>query len=81
MTKREQLSALRNVANDIRAQLSAHDYIAVKIAMGVATREDYAKEIALTEELRKKLRDTEAKIKEIELNPEEEEEHHETDLD
>lgn len=36
--------------------LSSYDYIGVKIAMGVATKEEYANEIEFTELLREKIR-------------------------
>lgn len=40
----------------LKAELSKFDYIGVKIAMGVATREEYAEQIACTERLREKIR-------------------------
>ena len=43
----------------LKQELSTYDYIGVKIAMGVATKEEYAKEIAYTEELREKIRELE----------------------
>ena len=46
----------------IKAELSTYDYIGTKIAMGVATPEDYAKEIAYTEELRQKIRQLESEV-------------------
>lgn len=42
-----------------KEELKKYDYIGVKIAMGVATKEEYAKEIAYTEELREKIRELE----------------------
>lgn len=42
--------------DELKAELSLYDYIGVKIAMGVATRDEYAKEIAYTEELRQQIR-------------------------
>lgn len=53
-TKEEEINKLKN-------ELSTYDYIGTKIAMGVATKEDYADEIAYTETLRKKIRELEEK--------------------
>lgn len=43
----------------IRTELASYDYIGTKIAMGVATREEYAEQIAHTEVLRARLRELE----------------------
>ena len=43
----------------IRTELASYDYIGVKLAMGVATREEYADKIAHTEVLRARLRELE----------------------
>lgn len=51
----------------LKSELSKFDYIGVKIAMGVATREEYAEQIACTERLREKIRKLE-EIIEIEEN-------------
>lgn len=40
----------------LKEELAGYDYIGVKIAMGVATQEQYAKEIAYTETLRQSIR-------------------------
>ena len=40
---------------ELKAELSTYDYIGIKIAMGVATVEDYADKIAYTQELRKQI--------------------------
>lgn len=40
----------------LKQELANYDYIGVKIAMGVATVEEYQKQIAYTEELRAKIR-------------------------
>ena len=45
----------------LKEEISQYDYIGVKIAMGVATKEEYAKEIAYTETLREKIRKLEEK--------------------
>ena len=49
--------------NSLKRELEKYDYIGVKIAMGVATKEEYADEIAYTEELRKQIRQLESEIK------------------
>ena len=40
----------------LKDELATYDYIGTKIAMGVATKEDYAEQIAYTETLREKIR-------------------------
>lgn len=40
----------------LKAELATYDYIGTKIAMGVATKEDYSEQIAYTETLREKIR-------------------------
>lgn len=40
----------------LKQELANYDYIGVKIAMGVATVDDYKDKIAYTEELRAKIR-------------------------
>lgn len=47
----------------LKAELTQYDYIGTKIAMGVATKEDYADEIAHTEEIRKQIRLLEGEVK------------------
>lgn len=47
-TKEEQVTQLK-------AELASYDYIGTKIAMGVATKEEYADKIAYTETLRAKI--------------------------
>lgn len=44
----------------LKQELANYDYIGVKIAMGVATKEEYQKQIAYTEELRAKIRELES---------------------
>lgn len=39
----------------LKAELATYDYIGIKIAMGVATKEEYADKIAYTETLRAKI--------------------------
>ena len=45
---------------DLKEELTAYDYIGTKIAMGVATVEEYAEQIAYTETLRERIRELEA---------------------
>ena len=45
----------------LKQELANYDYIGVKIAMGVATIDDYKEQIAYTEELRAKIRELESK--------------------
>ncbi len=45
----------------LKQELANYDYIGVKIAMGVATIDDYKEQIAYTEELRAKIRELEGK--------------------
>lgn len=40
----------------LKQELASYDYIGVKIAMGVATIDDYKEQIAYTESLRTKIR-------------------------
>ena len=47
----------------LKAELTQYDYIGTKIAMGVATKEDYADEIAHTEEIRKQIRILEGEVR------------------
>lgn len=60
----EELEALRVSGvwakiNERKAKLAEYDYIGVKIAMGVATREEYAEQIAETERLRTEINELE----------------------
>lgn len=43
----------------LKQELANYDYIGVKIAMGVATTEEYQEQIAHTEKLRAKIRELE----------------------
>lgn len=43
----------------LKQELANYDYIGVKIAMGVATTEEYQEQIAYTEKLRAKIRELE----------------------
>lgn len=46
-----------NEINRLKKELSEYDYIGIKIATGVATREQYASEIARAEALRQRIRE------------------------
>ena len=46
----------------LKEELARYDYIGTKIAMGVATREEYAAEIAHTEVLRQQIRVLESEV-------------------
>ena len=46
----------------LKQELEKYDYIGVKIAMGVATKEEYSEEIEHTEEIRRRIRELEKKI-------------------
>lgn len=46
----------------LKVELARYDYIGVKLAMGVATREEYAAEIAHTELLRQQIRVLESEV-------------------
>ena len=54
-TPEEQINALKR-------ELEKYDYIGVKIAMGVATREEYAEQIAYTETIREQIRQLEGEV-------------------
>lgn len=49
--------------NSLKKELEKYDYIGVKIAMGVATKEEYAEQIAYTETIREQIRQLESEIK------------------
>ena len=49
--------------NALKRELEKYDYIGVKIAMGVATKEEYAEQIAHTEEIREQIRQLESEVK------------------
>lgn len=50
--------------NEKKQELQSYDYIGVKIAMGVATREEYAEQIAYTEQLRREINELESEVQE-----------------
>lgn len=60
----EELAKLEELGKQVdidilKEELRQYDYIGVKIAMGVATIEEYADKIAYTEELRSRIRELE----------------------
>ena len=48
--------------NLLKEELLKYDYIGVKIAMGVVTKEEYAEQIAYTETIREQIRQLESEI-------------------
>lgn len=52
--------------NSLKEELLKYDYIGVKIAMGVATKKEYAEQIAYTETIREQIRELENFRTEIE---------------
>lgn len=76
--KRNEIEDAINVQNTIildrEGKLSDYDYIGTKIAMKVATADDYKNEIAETEVWRQDIRNANAEVKRLRaLEPEEEE--------
>ena len=53
---------LQNDLDRLKEELATYDYIGVKIAMKVATVEDYTEEISYTETLRAKIRELEEQL-------------------
>lgn len=53
---------LRQQIESLKAELAQYDYIGVKIAMGVAAKEDYTEQIEYTEQLRQQIRELEKQI-------------------
>lgn len=48
--------------DELKAELATYDYIGVKIATGVATREEYAEQIEHCEKLRQRIRELEGEL-------------------
>lgn len=75
MTQQEIQAAIneqQSIILDREAQLKTKDYIGTKIAMGVATRKDYADDIAQTEQWRADINAAQAEIARLEsVEPEE----------
>ena len=51
--------------NALKKELSEYDYIGVKIAQGVSTKEEYADKIAYCESLRQQIREFEKELDEV----------------
>lgn len=67
------IQAQQDIIRDREAKLKSKDYIGVKIAMGVATRESYAEDIAQTEQWRNDINAAQEEIARLEaIEPEEE---------
>ena len=62
----ESKKANKEHINSLKQELATYDYIGVKLAMGVATKEEYAEQIAYTEKLREQIRELENFRTEIE---------------
>ena len=58
--------SVKKQINSLKEELLKYDYIGVKIAMGVATKEEYAEQIAYTETIREQIRELENFRTEIE---------------
>lgn len=66
------INAQQSIILDREAKLKTKDYIGTKIAMGVATREDYADDIAQTKQWRADINAAQAEIAQLEaVEPEE----------
>ena len=65
-TIQELINEQWNIIHDREAWLATKDYIGTKIAMGVSTIEEYADEIALTEQWRQELNAAKEEIKRLE---------------
>lgn len=66
------ISEQQSIILDREAKLKTKDYIGTKIAMGVATREDYADDIAQTQQWRADINAAQAEIARLEaVEPEE----------
>lgn len=58
----EEEIAISEQIEEAKRELAKFDYIGVKIAMGVATIEDYAEEIEYTESVRSVIRELEEEL-------------------
>lgn len=61
----KQLNEQYTIILNCESELSSMDYIGTKIAMGVATKEDYTEQIAQTEVRRQQIRDAKAEIERL----------------
>ena len=64
--RNERLNALASIVLDKEAYLLSTDYISAKLAEGVATKEEYAENLALRNEARKAINDAQVEIAELE---------------
>ena len=64
--RNERLNALASIVLEKEAYLLSTDYISAKLAEGVATKEEYAEELALRNEARKAINDAQKEISELE---------------
>ena len=71
--RNERLNALASIVLEKEAYLLSTDYISAKLAEGVATKEEYAEELALRNEARKAINDAQKEISELETIEVEEE--------
>lgn len=65
INERNKQSAEQRI-NSLKEELLKYDYIGIKIAMGVATKKEYAEQIAYTETIREQIRELENFRTEIE---------------
>lgn len=69
----DKINAQWSIILDRNAFLSQTDYVAAKIAEGVATREEYAEKLAEREAARERIRKAQSEIEELKkIEPEEE---------
>lgn len=54
--------------NVLKQELAEYDYIGIKIAQGVATKEEYKNEIEYCEKLRQQIRKYESQLNDLEAN-------------
>lgn len=63
LKSKEEIAQKEQEISILKEELATYDYIGTKIAMGVATKEDYADKIAHTEEIRKQIRILEGEVR------------------
>ena len=63
--KQQRIQELQENINKSKKELSATDYVIIKIYEGVATREEYADVIARREELRAEINNWEAELEQL----------------
>lgn len=62
LKQKENKSTIEEQIENLKQELATYDYIGTKIAMGVATKEEYADKIAYTEILRERIRELESEL-------------------